>query len=71
MDDQTPEMERVTSEMRELMRLWVENPTNTEIKRRFDNAHATYQRMFTAYKQSQNAQVARGETSSRGAGYEI
>ena len=68
MDDQTPEMERVTSEMRELMRLWLENPDNAEIKRRFQDAHAAYQRMFLAYKKSRDG-LAQGEL--RGAGYEI
>jgi hypothetical protein len=58
MDDQTPEMEKVTAEMRELMRLWLQNPTNKEIKRRFDDAHAVYQRMFLAYKKGRTDGVA-------------
>ena len=69
MDDQTPEMERITSEMRELMRLWIENPHNAEIKRRYTDAQAAYQRMFLAYKKSQTDGVAAGGT--RGPGYEI
>ena len=40
MDDQTPEMERLTSEMRELMRLWIENPDNAELKQRYTDAQA-------------------------------
>ena len=67
MDDQTPEMEQVTQEMRELMRLWLQNPDNKEIKQRFDDAHAVYQRMFLAYKQRQKAEVAGGDEVTRGA----
>ncbi len=68
MDDQTPEMERGTSQMRELMRLWIENPDNEEIKRRYQDAQAAYQRMFLAYKQSRSDGVA---GATRGPGYEI
>ena len=71
MDDQTPEMERITAEMRELMRLWVRNPNNREIKQRFDDLHAVYQRMFVAYKQSQQEQQVVGSGESRSGGYEI
>ena len=58
MDDQTPEMERVTIEMRELMRLWIDNPDNEEIKRRYQDAQAAYQRMFLAYRKGQTNGVA-------------
>ena len=67
MDDQTAEMERVTQEMRELMRLWLQNPDNKELKQRFDDAHAVYQRMFLAYKQRQRAEIASGDEVTRGA----
>lgn len=69
MDDQTPEMERVTSEMRELMRLWIANPDNMELKRRYENAQAAYQRMFLSYKMAQRDGAVQGP-GSRGA-YEI
>lgn len=58
MDDQNPEMERTSAEMRELMRLWLDNPDNEEIKRRFQDVHARYQRMFLAYKKGQTNRVA-------------
>ena len=64
MDDQTPEMERVTAEMRELMQMWLADPTNTEIKQRFDDVHARYQRMFIAYRRSGDGVASGG---SRGA----
>jgi len=53
MDDQTPEMERVTAEMRELMRLWLQDPDNQELKRRLEEAHTIYQRMFLSYRKGQ------------------
>lgn len=67
MDDQTAEMERVTQEMRDLMRLWLENPDNKQIKQRFDDAHSLYQRMFLEYKQRQRAVVSGGDEVARGA----
>ena len=67
MDDQTAEMERVTEQMRDSMRLWLQNPDNKELKQRFDDAHALYQRMFLAYKQRQRAAVASGDEVTRGA----
>lgn len=68
MDDQTPEMERASSQMRELMRLWIANPDNQELKRRYEDAQAAYQRMYVAYKQAQrDGAVPTGPRS----GYEI
>jgi hypothetical protein len=53
MDDQTPEMERVSARMRELMRMWIDAPDNADIKAAFQAAQAEYQRMFIAYKKGQ------------------
>ena len=53
MDDQTPEMERLSQEMRELMAAWLANPDNAAIKARFQAVHARYQRMFQEYKKGQ------------------
>jgi hypothetical protein len=58
MDDQTPEMEKVTQEMRDLMAAWLEQPDNAAIKARYEEAQARYQRMFLAYKQRQRAGTA-------------
>ena len=55
MDDQTPEMERASGEMRELMRLWIANPDNQALKRRYEDAQARYQRMYETYKEAQRA----------------
>ncbi|MFN8525657.1 MAG: hypothetical protein U0821_21375 [Chloroflexota bacterium] len=58
MDDQTPEMEKLSAEMRELMRVWIENPDNEQLKDRYKAAHAEYQRRFLAYKKGQTNGVA-------------
>ena len=46
MDDQTPEMERITAEMRELMRRWIENPDDAYLKQRFSDLQVRYQQLF-------------------------
>jgi len=53
MDDQTPEMEKMSQEMRELMAAWLAAPDNATIKTRYQAVHARYQRMYVEYKQSQ------------------
>ncbi len=53
MDDQTPEMEKMSQEMRELMAAWLANPDNATIKARYQAVHARYQRMYDEYKRSQ------------------
>lgn len=52
MDDTTPEMEAMTDEMRELMRLWIANPDDAAIKARYSELQDAYQRAFMEYKQS-------------------
>lgn len=49
MDDQTPEMDRITIEMRELMRRWIENPDDRFLKDRFSALQARYQELFVAH----------------------
>ncbi len=58
MDDQTPEMEQLSAQMREAMRLWIENPTNEALKARFRDLQARYQRLFLAYKKGRTDRVA-------------
>ncbi len=53
MDDQTPEMEKLSQEMRDLMAAWLANPDNKAIKARYEDVHARYQRLFLEYKRSQ------------------
>ena len=46
MDMETPEMEKVTHEMRETMRRWLEEPDNAALKERFSELQKLYQRMY-------------------------
>ena len=52
MDDETPEMEAITSEMREVMRAWIADPDNIALKQRYKRLQAAYQRAFLELKQS-------------------
>ena len=46
MDVETPEMERVSQQMRETMRLWLEQPNDETLKERFSALQKLYQRLF-------------------------
>jgi hypothetical protein len=46
MDDETPEMEAITTEMREIMRDWIEAPDDAALKARYSALQAAYQRAF-------------------------
>jgi hypothetical protein len=47
-DDETPEMEAITSEMREIMRVWIANPDDEVLKARYRELQDAYQRAFLA-----------------------
>jgi hypothetical protein len=49
-DDQTPEMDRITAEMREVMRRWIENPDDKYLKQRYSDLQRRYQELFVAYR---------------------
>ncbi len=53
MDNQSPEMEKLSHELRDLMAAWLANPDNKEIKARYESVHARYQRMLLEYKKGQ------------------
>jgi hypothetical protein len=53
MDDETPEMEELTKEMRAAMAAWVAEPNNDMLKQRYRDLQARYQRLFLAYKRGQ------------------
>lgn len=55
MDDETPEMEAISSEMREVMRAWIANPNDETLKARYRALQAAYQRAFLELKQRQRA----------------
>lgn len=55
MDNQSPEMEKLSHELRALMRAWVEHPDNEGLKARYTAAQHEYQRLREAWQQSQEA----------------
>ena len=50
MDDETAEMEEITGQMRELMRAWIADPDNLDLKERYKELQAAYQRAFLAFR---------------------
>jgi hypothetical protein len=55
MDNQSPEMEKLSHELRVLMRAWVEHPDNEALRTRYKAAHAKYQEMLMAWKKGEEA----------------
>ena len=53
MDDETPEMEKLTLEMRAVMAAWVAEPQNDILKQHFSDLQQRYQRLFGTYKKAQ------------------
>ncbi len=59
MDDETPEMEELTKEMRSVMAAWVSEPNNPMLKQQYRELQRQYQRLFLDYKRAQrNGAVA-------------
>jgi hypothetical protein len=55
MDDETPEMEKLTQEMRVAMAAWVADPGNTLLKQQYKELQRRYQRLFLDFKRGQRA----------------
>jgi hypothetical protein len=53
MDDETPEMEELTKEMRAVMAAWVAEPNNQTLKQHYRDLQRRYQRLFLDYKRGQ------------------
>jgi hypothetical protein len=53
MDDETPEMEKLTEQMRAVMAAWVADPKNDALKRQYRELQKRYQRLFIEYKRGQ------------------
>ena len=53
MDDETPEMEQLTQDMRAVMSAWVAEPNNELLKRQYRELQRRYQRLFLEYKRMQ------------------
>ena len=58
MDDETPEMERLTQEMRAAMAAWVTEPGNSMLKQQYQDLQRQYQRLFLEHKRGQRNGVA-------------
>ena len=53
MDDETPEMEDLTKQMRAVMAAWVSEPDNALLKQQYRDLQRRYQRLFLQHKRSQ------------------
>ncbi|HKB48360.1 MAG TPA: hypothetical protein VKC57_11725 [Ktedonobacterales bacterium] len=58
MDDETPEMEQLTQDMRTAMSAWVADPSNALLKRQYRELQRRYQRLFLEHKRGQRNGVA-------------
>jgi len=58
MDDETPEMEKLTQKMRGAMAAWVADPGNALLKRQYRDLQQQYQRLFLEHKRGQRDGVA-------------
>ena len=58
MDDETPEMEKLTLQMRAAMAAWVADPNNETLKRQYRELQRRYQRLFLDFKKVQRNGVA-------------
>jgi hypothetical protein len=58
MDDETPEMEQLTQEMRAAMAAWVAEPNNPLLKQQYKALQQRYQRLFLEHKRGQRDGVA-------------
>jgi hypothetical protein len=53
MDDETPEMEKLTQDMRQAMAAWVAEPNNQLLKQQYRDLQKRYQRLFLEHKRIQ------------------
>ena len=58
MDDETPEMEKLTQQMRAAMAAWVADPNNDLLKQQYRDLQRRYQRLFLDYKRLQRNGLA-------------
>jgi hypothetical protein len=58
MDDETPEMEQLTQDMRAVMAAWVDEPNNQLLKQQYRELQRRYQRLFLEHKRLQRNGVA-------------
>jgi hypothetical protein len=53
MDNQSPEMEKLSHELRALMRAWIDHPNNEALKARYTEVQQEYQRLRDAWQHGQ------------------
>jgi hypothetical protein len=58
MDNQSPEMEKLSHELRALMRAWIEHPDNENLKARYAAVQLEYQRLREEWQKGQAAATA-------------
>jgi hypothetical protein len=58
MDDETPEMEKLTQQMRAAMAAWVADPNNDLLKQQYRDLQRRYQRLFLDHKRLQRNGLA-------------
>ena len=58
-------MEAITSEMREIMRLWIAEPDNAALRERYVQLQAAYQRAFLEQKNSDWESQAGGDEAAQ------
>ncbi|MGE3909154.1 MAG: hypothetical protein AB7K36_07380 [Chloroflexota bacterium] len=58
MDNQSPEMEKLSHELRALMRAWIEHPDNETLKARYEAAQHQYQRLREDWQKGEGATTA-------------
>ena len=58
MDNQSPEMEKLSHELRALMRAWIEHPDNDDLKARYTEAQNQYQRLRAQWQEGENNATA-------------
>jgi hypothetical protein len=54
MDNQSPEMEKLSYELRALMKAWIEHPENESLKARYTEAQNEYQRLREEWQRGQH-----------------
>jgi hypothetical protein len=58
MDDETPEMEALTEQMRQVMAAWVADPDSILLRQQYRELQQRYQVLFLAHKRQQRNGVA-------------
>jgi hypothetical protein len=58
MDNQSPEMEKLSHELRALMRAWIDHPENEALKARYTEAQHEYQRLREAWQNGEASAAA-------------